>query len=77
MKLLKKSGKYYLEVAYTTPENLLTKFDYIQISGVKIRVPSEYESVLEYVYGSDWKIPKKDFFWAADCQSTLVSKSRF
>jgi len=77
VKLLKKSGKYYLEVAYTTPENLLTKFDYIQISGVKIRVPSEYESVLEYVYGSDWKIPKKDFFWAADCQSTLVSKSRF
>ena len=77
MKLLKKSGKYYLAVAYTTPENLLTEFDYIQISGVKIRVPSEYESVLEYVYGSDWKIPKKEFFWAADCQSTLVSKSRF
>lgn len=77
VKLLKKSGKFFLAVAYTTPVNLLKEFDYLEISDVKIRMPSKYKSVLEYVYGSDWKVPKKDFSWSADCPSSIISKSKF
>ena len=77
VKLLKKFGKYYLAVAYTTQANLLIEFDYLEISDVKIRIPSKYESVLEYVYGSDWKVPKKDYSWDTNCPSSIISKSKF
>ena len=77
MKLLKKSGKYYLSVAYTTPVKLLIEFDHLEISGIKIRVPSKYGSVLKYVYGPDWKIPNKDYLWYSDSPSSIDSKSRF
>ena len=77
VKLLKKSGNFFLAVAYTTPANLLIEFDYLEISDVKIRMPSKYESVLEYVYGSDWKVPKKDYSLANDCPSSIISKSKF
>jgi len=77
VKLLKKSGKYFVAVAYTTPANLLIQFDYIEISGIKIRMPSKYGSFLEYTYGSDWKVPNKDFSWSADSPSSIFSKSRF
>ena len=43
VKLLKKSGKFFLAVAYTTPANLLIEFDYLEISDVKIRITSKYE----------------------------------
>ena len=77
VKLLKKFGKYYLAVAYTTQANLLIEFDYLEISGIKIRMPSKYESVLKYVYGPDWKIPNKDYLWYSDSPSSIDSKSRF
>ena len=77
IKLLKKSGKFYKSAGYTTPVNLLAEFDYIEIHGVKIRVPSDYESVLKYIYGPDWKIHKKKYDWVAESPSTIVSNSRF
>ena len=77
IKLLKKSGKFYKSAGYTTPAKLLEEFDFIEISGVNIRVPSNYESVLEYIYGSDWKIPKKEYDWVIESPSTIVSKSRY
>lgn len=74
---LKKKNYLYKSAGYTTPVNLLKDFQFIEISGIKIRVPFSFEHVLEYVYGKDWRIPKRQYDWTKESPSTRISNSRF
>lgn len=75
--LLKAGSLFYKSAGYTTPVKLLNKFNFIDIAGLKIRVPYAHESVLEYVYGNDWRTPKQQYDWETESPSTRVSNSRF
>ena len=46
----------------------------IPIGDINVSIPEKYESVLQFLYGTDWKIPKQNYNWVADSISTIVSK---
>ncbi len=74
---LKAVGLFYKSAGYTTPVNFLNEFNFIEVSGLKIRVPHAHEGVLEHVYGNDWRTPKQKYDWETESPSTRVSSSRF
>lgn len=55
--------KHHIEILYKYTWNDSTLF-----------VPSDYEKLLEFIYGKDWKIPNKDFSFS-DYQNMDVSNS--
>ena len=74
---LKKAGLFYKSAGYTTPANLLRDFRYLEIPEAKVRVPCSHDAVLQYVYGKDWRVPKRQYDWTKESPSTRVSGSRF
>jgi hypothetical protein len=75
--LLKKKGWFYKSAGYTTPADYIREFEMIEISSLKVRVPCFRRAVLEYIYGKDWHIPKRQYDWKNESPSTRVSNSRF
>lgn len=75
--ILKKNMYFYKSAGYTTPVDLFNKFKFVEVSGLKVSVPFSYEKVLEYVYGMDWHIPKRQYDWTKESPSTRISNSRF
>ena len=43
------------------PSHFFLNLKDIDFFGIKLKVPAETEAYLEYTFGSDWRIPKKDF----------------
>lgn len=39
------------------PEKFRNDFEFIKYKSLKLRVPKNYESYLEYLYGKSWKNP--------------------
>ena len=74
---LKIKDSFYKSAGYTTPANLLEEFGYLEMSGLRVRVPRLHEAILEYVYGKDWRIPNRQYDWKKESPSTRVSNSRF
>lgn len=74
---LKRRGTFYKSAGYTTPAGLLTEIEFVEVSGLKIKVPRLHETVLEFVYGKDWRTPKQQYDWKKESPSTRVSNSRF
>ncbi len=75
--MLKAADLFYRSAGYTTPVELLDAFEFIEVAGLKVRVPHAHEGVLEYVYGPEWRTPKKQFEWQTESPSTRISNSRF
>ena len=42
-----------------------------------MRIPTKYIQVLEFVYGINWKIPKKSYNWVKESPATRLSNKRF
>lgn len=65
--LLKKSliekNFFYKFAGYQLPLNLLKNFKIINFYNLEITIPLYTEKYLEYLYGKDWKTPKKNFAW--------------
>ncbi len=68
---------FYNFAGYTTPANLLREFKYIELFDIKIRVPNDCHSILEFLYGEDWRTPRENYDWEKESPSTRVSNSRF
>ncbi len=66
-----KEGKFYKPAGYTQPLELLEEFKDIIFHGIIITVPKKSEEYLNYVYGDDWRIPKKKYHWYKDSPSTI------
>ena len=64
-KLVKKNI-FYKSAGYCEPMELLNEFKEIEFFNTKVIIPSKSEECLEYIYGQDWKIPKKDFYYAEE-----------
>ena len=76
-RLANKFGLLYRSAGYTSPVDLLSDFQILEISGLRVRVPRYHEALLEHVYGSDWRVPKQQYDWTKESPATRVSNSRF
>ena len=74
VKILKSRNLLYRSAGYSTPVHLLDELKDLQIGDISVSIPEKYESVLQFLYGSDWKIPNQNYNWVADSDSTIVSK---
>lgn len=72
--ILIKYNFFYKEIGYSEPEYLLNDIKKIRIDDLEIRIPSSPEKYLEYLYGHNWKIPKKDYIWHKDSNALTSSK---
>ena len=67
VKLLRKIMDKYLKfmgfrwVFNVSPSHYFENFESVRFYGMELRAPSPVEEYLEYRYGKDWKIPKKDW----------------
>ncbi len=43
------------------PSHYFENFEYVEFYGMKLRAPAPVEEYLEFRYGKDWRIPKKDW----------------
>ena len=62
-KYLKKKKLFYKQTGYAEPLNLIKKSKTIYFQDLEVKVPFKPEEYLEYIYGIDWKVPKKNYFW--------------
>ena len=63
--------KCYDYGGYSYPKSLLDNLGTIEFLGEKILVPSDSEKYLEYTYGKDWNIPKKDYIWHEEASNLI------
>ena len=68
--LISKKNFYHL-ASYTQPLELLKEFKDIVFYDINLTVPKKSEEYLRYVYGENWKIPKRKFNWIKDSPSTI------
>jgi len=68
--LINKKNFYHL-ASYTQPLELLKEFKDIVFYDINLTVPKKSEEYLRYVYGENWKIPKRKFNWIKDSPSTI------
>ena len=62
---------FYQSAGYTQPLELLKEFKDIVFYDINLTVPKKSEEYLRYVYGENWKIPKRKFNWIKDSPSTI------
>lgn len=74
---LKKIGLYYKSAGYTTPASMLKESDFLEVSGLSVRVPKKHSEVLEFIYGKNWRVPIQRYDWTKDSPATRISTSRF
>jgi len=53
------------------PSYFFTDLKDIKFYGMNFKVPKKTEEYLEYRYGKDWKIPKRDYVYTRDDQSII------
>ena len=71
-KLIKKNI-FYKSAGYCEPMELLNEFKEIEFFNSKVIIPSKSEEYLEYIYGQDWKTPKKDFYYAEEKKNSTTT----
>lgn len=56
---------------YAVPCRYLESFRDLSVFGIECRIPNDSESLCEYVYGPNWKIPRQNFNWVKDAEATM------
>lgn len=74
--LTKKYRKYGCRFVHiSVPSHFFMNLSAMKIYGVKVKVPKKAEEYLEYRYGTDWRIPKKNYIYYKD-DHAIVQKSK-
>ena len=68
-KIYEKNGCKIFRVAM--PSHFFTNLSTLEFYKMKFKVPKETERYLEYRYGKDWRIPKRDYVFYRDDQSVV------
>lgn len=74
VRFLKSKNLLYKSAGYSTPLEYLSEFKMLNIDGVDLVIPQRYENILEFLYGEDWRVPKKNYDWVNDSSGTIVAK---
>ncbi len=64
--ILIKKNFYYKDVNLYSPSKLINQIETIEIDGLKVNIPHLSESYLKFIYGEDWRTPKKNYIWPRD-----------
>ncbi len=62
-KKLIQNNFFYKEFNLYVPTKLLNNFIFLETQQQKIRIPKKYEEYLTFLYGLDWKTPKRNFIF--------------
>ena len=57
---------FFKKIGYEHPYNFILKRKKINFNNLNILAPNDPAKYLEYIYGKDWRIPKKNFIWHKD-----------
>ena len=63
---------FYKKAGYAHPYKFISKFKKKNFFGQNIIVPFFYLDYLEYMYGKNWRKPKKKYNWFKDSPSTTT-----
>jgi len=69
LKIYEKKGCKFFQVAM--PSHYFTELTTLEFYKMNFKVPKKTEEYLEYRYGKNWRIPKKDYVWYKDDQSVI------
>lgn len=72
-KLLIKKNLFFKISGYFEPYEYIGDIKKINFNGLKVRIPEFPEKYLRFLYGNDWKTPKKNYKWYEDTES-LINK---
>ena len=72
--ILIKFNFFYKEIGYSEPEYLLKDIKKLELDNLTLNIPNECEKYLEYLYGENWKIPKRNYIWHKDSAALISSK---
>lgn len=75
-KFLDKINYIYISAGYTLPSSYIEKIISIEFNDILVKAPFEYIKTLEYLYGSNWKIPQKNYNWLLDSTATKIKNNR-
>jgi phosphorylcholine metabolism protein LicD len=67
--IFEKKGCKVLQVSM--PSYFFTDLSTLEFYGMEFKVPKKTEEYLEYRYGKNWRIPKKDYVFYRDDQSVV------
>ena len=67
-KLIKKKY-FYKKIGYSHPINFIKMKKKLNIKHLKVLIPSNAQKYLQYIYGKNWRIPKKQYVWYIDSPS--------
>ena len=68
--LLINKNLFYRNIGYTVPLKLFKNLKKIKFKNIFVTVPLESEKYLSFVYGENWRTPKKNYNWIKDSSST-------
>jgi len=69
-KFLINKNLFYRNIGYTLPLTFFKNLKKIKFKNIFITVPEESEKYLTFVYGKNWRVPKKNYNWIKDSPST-------
>lgn len=58
-----KKNYFFIKMGYAHPLTLVDKIEVKNFNNLKVKIPKNSFAYLKYIYGSLWKIPKKNFIW--------------
>jgi hypothetical protein len=72
--LLKSKACY--EVRQIVPAHFYLELKEINLFNIILKVPAETEEYLEYTFGKDWRMPKKDFKYTPEYIQIIAGKKK-
>ena len=69
-----KKDLFYKMEGYSEPVRFIEKVKQIDFQGLTINVPGQPEEYLKYIYGDDWRVPKKQYVWYRDSSSVVSNE---
>jgi phosphorylcholine metabolism protein LicD len=68
-----KKNIFYSKLGYSHPLDLILKKKIVYFFKIKALIPNNPKIYLKYIYGKNWKVPKRNYVWYKDSPS-LSSK---
>ncbi len=72
MSLLARYNLFYRKAGYQHPYSLIQEIVEKKFYDLSVKIPRKYENYLDYIYGSNWRIPQKNFNWLKDSPATKL-----
>ncbi len=73
-KKLEKMNLFYIDAGFKTKIKYFKKIKTIKYYDVSVKIPIFYKNYFEDLYGKNWKIPDKKYYWEKNKNKTILTK---